>query len=111
MVELNPKDAKAEEAKDEDKIMGEGKMAVFGDADFAYNKFASLAGNTELITNTINYLAGRKDLIAIPEKERPTDHLMLTRNQGLLLFWIPVVVIPLLVIILGVAVWRRRRSR
>ncbi len=111
MVELNPKDAKAEEAKDEDKIMGEGKMAVFGDADFASNKFASLAGNTELITNTINYLAGRKDLIAIPEKERPTDHLMLTRNQGLLLFWIPVVVIPLLVIILGVAVWRRRRSR
>jgi hypothetical protein len=36
---------------------------------------------------------------------------MLSRNQGLMLFWIPVVVIPLLVIVLGVAVWSKRRSR
>jgi ABC-type uncharacterized transport system involved in gliding motility auxiliary subunit len=111
IVELNPKEAKGEESKEEDKITGEGKLVVFGDADFASNKFVSLAGNSELLTNTINYLAGRKDLITIPEKERPTDHLMLTRNQGLLLFWIPVVVIPLLVLVLGVVAWRQRRSR
>jgi len=112
IVELNPKEATAEEGgKEEDKITGEGKLAVFGDADFASNKFVSLAGNSELMINTMNYLVGRKDLITIPEKERPTDHLMLTRNQGLMLFWIPVVVIPLLVIVLGVVVWRRRRSR
>ena len=111
IVELNPQEAKGEESKEADKITGEGKLAVFGDADFVSNKFISLAGNNELITNTMNYLVGRKDLITIPEKERPADHLMLTRNQGLLLFWIPVVLIPLLVIVLGVAVWRRRRSR
>jgi ABC-type uncharacterized transport system involved in gliding motility auxiliary subunit len=111
IVELDPKEAKAEGTKEEDQITGEGKLVVFGDADFASNKFVSLAGNSELITNTINYLVGRKDLITIPEKERPTDHLMLTRNQGLLLFWIPVVLIPLLVIVLGVVVWRKRRSR
>jgi ABC-type uncharacterized transport system involved in gliding motility auxiliary subunit len=111
IVELDPKEAKADESKEEDKITGEGKLVVFGDADFASNKFVSLAGNGELLTNTINYLAGRKDLITIPEKERPTDHLMLTRNQGLLLFWIPVVVIPLLVLVLGVVAWRKRRSR
>jgi ABC-type uncharacterized transport system involved in gliding motility auxiliary subunit len=29
----------------------------------------------------------------------------------LLLFWVPVVVIPLLVIVFGVVVWRKRRSR
>lgn len=112
MVELDPKEVEAEEGgKEEDKITGEGKLAVFGDADFASNKFVSLAGNNELIVNTMNYLVGRKDLITIPEKERPADHLMLTRNQGLMLFWIPVVAIPLLVIVLGVAVWRKRRSR
>jgi len=111
VVELDPKEAKGEESKEEDKITGEGKLVVFGDADFASNKFVSLAGNSELLANTINYLAGRKDLITIPEKQRPTDHLMLTRNQGLLLFWIPVVAIPLLVLLLGVVAWRRRRSR
>jgi len=111
IVELDPKETKGEEGKEEDKITGEGKLAVFGDADFASNKFVSLAGNSELMINTMNYLVGRKDLITIPEKERPADHLMLTRNQGLMLFWIPVVVIPLLVIVLGVVVWRKRRSR
>ena len=111
IVELDPKEAKGEESKEEDKRTGEGKLAVFGDADFASNKFVSLAGNSELLTNTINYLAGRKDLITIPEKVRPAEHLMLSRNQGLLLFWIPVVVIPLLVIVLGVVAWRKRRSR
>jgi len=111
IVELDPKEAKGEEGKEEDKITGEGKLAVFGDADFASNKFVSLAGNSELMINTMNYLVGRKDLITIPEKERPADHLMLTRNQGLMLFWIPVVVIPLLVIVLGMGVWRKRRSR
>ncbi len=111
IVELDPKEAKGEEGKEEDKITGEGKLAVFGDADFASNKFVSLAGNSELMINTMNYLVGRKDLITIPEKERPADHLMLTRNQGLMLFWIPVVVIPLLVIVLGMGVWRKGRSR
>jgi hypothetical protein len=111
IVELDPKEAKAEEGKEGDKITGEGKLAVFGDADFASNKFVSLAGNSELMMNTINFLVGRKDLITIPEKARPAEHLMLTRYQGLMLFWIPVVVIPLLVIVLGVVVWRRRRSR
>jgi len=111
IVELSPQEAKGDESKEEDKITGEGKLVVFGDADFASNKFVTLAGNSELITNTMNYLVGRKDLITIPEKARPTDHLMLTRNQGLLLFWIPVVLIPLLVIVLGVVVWCKRRSR
>jgi ABC-type uncharacterized transport system involved in gliding motility auxiliary subunit len=111
IAELNPMEAKGDEGKEEDKITGEGKLVVFGDADFASNKFVSLAGNRELITNTINYLVGRKDLITIPEKQRPTDRLMLSRNQGLLLFWIPVVFIPLMVIVLGVVVWRKRRSR
>ncbi len=111
IVELNPQEAQADKAKEGDEITGEGKLAVFGDADFASNKFVTLAGNKDLLTNTINYLMGRKDLITIAKKERPADHLMLTRNQGLLLFWVPVVLIPLLVIVLGVVVWRRRRSR
>ena len=111
IVELNPQEAQGDESKEGDRITGEGKLVVFGDADFASNKFITLAGNNDLLTNTINYLVGRKDLITIAKKERPTDHVMLTRNQGLLLFWVPVVLIPLLVIVLGVVVWRRRRSR
>ena len=112
IVELAPPpEAQGDENKDEDGITGQGKMVVFGDVDFASNKFVTLAGNKDLLTNTIHYLVGQKDLITIVKKQKPAEHLMLTRNQGLLLFWVPVVLIPLLVIVLGVLVWRKRRSR
>ncbi|MBW1862860.1 MAG: GldG family protein [Deltaproteobacteria bacterium] len=92
-------------------ITGEGRLAVFGDIDFASNKFFNFSGNGDFITNTINYMVGRKDLITIKKKHRPTEPLLLTRNQGIILFWIPVVVIPLVVLTLGIVVWNRRRSR
>lgn len=111
IVELDPQEAKRDKASEEGEVTGQGKLLVFGDADFASNKFIGLAGNKDLLLNTIHYLAGRKDLITIAKKDRPAEHLMLTRNQGLLLFWVPVVLIPLLVIVLGVLVWRNRRSR
>ena len=91
-------------------ITGEGKLVVFGDADFASNKYFHTSGNADFITNTMNYLAGRKDLITIQEKPRDVDSLMLNREQGLVLFWIPVVVLPLCVLILGIVVFIRRRS-
>ena len=92
-------------------ITGKGKLVVFGDIDFASNRFCSFSGNGDLITNTINYLVGRGDLITIQKKHRPVEALMLNRGQGQALFWVPVVFIPLLVLALGIAVWHRRRSR
>lgn len=92
-------------------ITGEGKLVVFGDADFASNKFYHTSGNADFITNTMNYLAGREDLITIQEKHRDVDALMLNREQGMVLFWIPVVGIPLCVVVLGGIVFLRRRSR
>lgn len=92
-------------------ITGEGKLVVFGDADFASNKYFHTSGNADFIMNTINYLAGRKDLITIQKKHRDVEALMLNREQGLLVFWIPVVVIPLCVLVVGTVVYVRRRSR
>jgi len=92
-------------------ITGEGKLVVFGDADFASNKYYHTSGNADFITNTMNYLAGRGDLITIQKKHRDVDALMLNREQGMVLFWIPVVVIPLCIVILGGVVFLRRRSR
>ena len=111
IVELDPKEAQGGKASEDGGPAGQGKLLVFGDADFASNKFIGLAGNKDLLFNAIHYLGGRKDLITIAKKDRPAQHLMLTRNQGMLLFWVPVVLIPLLVIVLGVVVWRKRRSR
>jgi ABC-type uncharacterized transport system involved in gliding motility auxiliary subunit len=116
IAELKPpveKGGQKKESPGEDphKITGNGKMVVFGDVDFATNKYINVSGNNDFITNTLNYLVGREDLITIKKKPKPVDTLVLSRDQGLMLFAIPVVCVPLLVLLLGVSVWYRRRSR
>ena len=93
------------------RITGKGKMIVFGDVHFATDKYLSVSGNNDFIVNAVNYLAGRGDLIAIQKEPKPTDTLALSKNQGLMLFMVPVVFIPFFVLLLGIAVWHRRRSR
>jgi ABC-type uncharacterized transport system involved in gliding motility auxiliary subunit len=116
IAELEPpkdKEGEKKEGQMEDlhRITGNGKMVVFGDVHFATNKYINVSGNNDFITNTINYLVGREDFITIEKKPKPTDTLMLSRNQGLMLFVVPVVCVPLFVLLLGIAVWYRRRSR
>jgi ABC-type uncharacterized transport system involved in gliding motility auxiliary subunit len=92
-------------------VTGEGKLVVFGDADFASNKYFHTVGNADFITNTMNYLAGQKDLITIQKRHRAVQALMLNREQGLVVFWVPVVAVPLVVLIAGAVVFMRRRAR
>jgi len=117
IAELTPQtpreDGENSESEEEKaaEITGEGKMVVFGDADFASNKYFQTSGNADFIKNTINYMVDRGDLITIKKEPRGIDALMLTRGQGQLIFWVPVVAIPLCVLGLGIVVYVRRRSR
>ena len=116
IVELEPSIKKERSKKDKESskknsITGNGKLVVFGDCDFASNKFFDLAGNGDFIINTVNYLVGREGFITIKKKHKPIEPLILSQAQGKVVFWIPVVVIPLIILIFGIVVWNRRKSR
>jgi ABC-type uncharacterized transport system involved in gliding motility auxiliary subunit len=118
IVELKPPIRKEGEGKESDEpagghppITGEGRLAVFGDSDFISNNRFELAGNADLLLNTVNYLGGREKFITIKREMKPVEPLLLSRKQGMLVFWIPVVAIPLAVLVIGIVVWFRRRSR
>ena len=112
-IPQSPKTPEGTEAEKQnaDTATGPGRLVVFGDADFASNKFLNLSGNGEFIHNTVNFLVGRQDLITIQRERKKVQALMLSRNQGQLLFWAPVVLIPVLILVLGILVWNKRRSR
>jgi len=116
ITELEPPMKKVSEEKGDKKtgateITGKGRLVVFGDVDFASNKRFGLAANGDFVMNTVNYLVGRENLIIIKKKHKPVEPLMLNRTQGLVVFWVPVFVIPLVVLFIGIVVWNRRRSR
>jgi len=84
------------------------RLVVFGDSDFASNAYMKLSGNSDLILNTINWLAEEEDLIAIRPKSSLTQPVILTSQQGRVVFWLPVVGLPALIAVIGIIVVVRR---
>ncbi len=92
-------------------IEGKGMLLIFGDVDFATNKYLNVSGNKDLVTNAFKYLAGSEPFIIIKKRNRPIQALVLTKKQGLLVFWVPVILIPVVVLVVGLLVWAKRRAR
>jgi ABC-type uncharacterized transport system involved in gliding motility auxiliary subunit len=88
----------------------EGRVAVFGDSDFASNRYYNLAGNANFFLNTANWLTEESDLISIMPKTSNPRGIQLTPSQGKLIFWVSVIILPLIVLILGISIWIQRRS-
>jgi ABC-type uncharacterized transport system involved in gliding motility auxiliary subunit len=87
------------------------RVVVFGTSNIATNQFLNIAGNRDLFLNTVSWLAEEEDLIAIRPKESRSNPVFLTPAQGRLVFFLPVVVLPAVIIIAGItAAVRRRRT-
>jgi len=111
--------ATAEEKKSEEKsaeespaaeTKKEGRIAVFGDSDFASNRYIGLSGNSNFFLNAVNWLTEESDLISIQPRTSSPRTVQFTPSQGRLLFFVSVIILPLIILILGISVWLRRRS-
>jgi ABC-type uncharacterized transport system involved in gliding motility auxiliary subunit len=92
------------------KSFPEGRIVVFGDSEFAANRFYNYQGNGNLFMNALNWLTEEADLISIAPKTSNPRTIQLTPSQGKLVFWVSVVLLPLAVLVFGVSIWYRRRS-
>jgi ABC-type uncharacterized transport system involved in gliding motility auxiliary subunit len=112
LVTLAPPEHKAE-SKDppgkETKIP-KGQLVLFGDSDYASNGYFNLSGNGDLFLNAVNYLTEEEALIAIRPAKTPVRPLSLSSSQAMVLFLVPMVLLPGLVIGAGIWVWRSRRK-
>jgi ABC-2 type transport system permease protein len=86
------------------------RIVLVGSSAFAENNvFQASAVNIQLLTGSLNYLTEQEQLISIPPKPAGTPTLALTQEQTNLNLWITLLVLPLLVVGGGLAVWWRRR--
>ncbi len=92
------------------KPSAEGRLALFGDSDFASNRYYGEGGNGNLFLNTVNWLTEESDLISIlPKTSRPRA-IQLTPSQGKLIFWVSLIILPLFILVSGISIWVRRRA-
>jgi ABC-type uncharacterized transport system involved in gliding motility auxiliary subunit len=87
----------------------EGRVAAFGDSDFASNTLVSFQGNRDLFLNTVAWLAQDADLISIRPKEPEDQRLVLTRNQQQNVLVLALLLIPGVFIVMGIREWWSRR--
>ena len=100
-------DAEIEEGKEEKKE--KCRMVVFGDSDFANNSYLNVLGNRDLFLNTMNWLAEEEDLISIRPKDTDYNPVTLSKTMGRVIFLVPVIIIPAIVLLIGISVLSIRR--
>jgi ABC-type uncharacterized transport system involved in gliding motility auxiliary subunit len=88
-----------------------GRIVAYGTSAFMQNTYVNLAGNRDLLLNSVSWLAEEEQLIAIRPRQAKFTPLVLTANQARLAFWGILVLPPLATIGTWVVVFiRRRRS-
>jgi ABC-type uncharacterized transport system involved in gliding motility auxiliary subunit len=85
------------------------RMVVFGDSDFVINANYSIAGNGNLFSNVVKWLARDESLISIKAKSPEDRALTLTESSGRTVQILVMFVFPGTVLFAGVYVWMRRR--
>lgn len=108
--QASPDDSKTPASNKKTNNKNEARIVVFGDADFASDAFIGAQGNGNLVFNTVNWLGGEKDLISIRPKSRTGEPLVLAGGEGRFVHLFTVWVMPLFIILIGAAVYVRRRQ-
>jgi ABC-type uncharacterized transport system involved in gliding motility auxiliary subunit len=88
----------------------EGRIAVFGDSDFAANANLGYEGNQDFTLNTVAWLSEDTDLISIRPRDPEDQRLFLTPGQERTIFLTALVGLPGLCLVAGLWVWWRRRG-
>jgi hypothetical protein len=84
-------------------------IAVIGNSTFASNAFFNFPGNSDFFLHTMGWLAEERDLISIAPKEPALRPFTPNPLQERTLIYIQVVFLPLLTLLTGILVWRKRR--
>lgn len=85
------------------------RMVVFGDSDFASNRFVEKVGNGDLFMNATNWLLRARDKITIRPKSTRHRPLTLAPGDDFWFRWVYWLALPAIPVVAGVLVWLRRR--
>jgi len=107
------KDQKVDQSPGQNETKGTDKayLLLAGNSSFADNSYFGLSGNGDFFLNIISFLAEEHNLITIEPHEKAGRPLLLTRAQAQAMFWVTLILVPLLVLLSGLTVYRVRRSQ
>lgn len=85
------------------------RLVVFGDSDFATNRYFGAQGNGDLFMNAVNWLLQDEDLISVRPKQPEDRRIQMTASQVKTILILVVILMPIVILLAGgVVYWRRR---
>lgn len=87
---------------------GQTRLVVFGDSDFASNEYFAQQANGDLLIKSVEWLGEGEDRLEITDKRAPHNPVNLIGNQGTVLLWISVFVLPFAVALSGLVMVLKR---
>jgi ABC-type uncharacterized transport system involved in gliding motility auxiliary subunit len=88
----------------------EARLVVFGDSDFMTNELIEAYRNRDLFLNTVNWLIGDVEAIAIRPNRARASRFQLTTEQFMTIRSLSLFVLPEAIAVLGVLTWWSRRE-
>jgi len=90
----------------------EGKVVVYGDADFVTDGNFFAFANSDIFVNSVDWAAGKEEIISLTPKSNTQRVLVPPQKTVMnLIFLVVVVLMPALGLIGGVIVWTQKRRR
>ena len=87
-----------------------GRIAVLGTSKIAANKYFNALSNKDLVMNIVSWLVQEENLITIRPKHAANQQMFLTERQGNMIFYLTVVLIPLLLFFGGILAYLRMKK-
>lgn len=90
----------------------EGRVVVFGDADFVTDGNYAAYANSDMFMNSVDWAAGKEEIINLTPKNN-TQRIVVPPQKTVmnLIFLVVVILLPALGLIGGVVVWTQKRRR
>ena len=86
-----------------------GLVVVTGSSQWVANSMLAFNGNQDLAMNMVNWLSSDEDLISIRPREQDNRPLAMSGSAMRTLTLTSLVLIPTLILMMGIAVWWKRR--
>ena len=87
----------------------DGRFIVVGDGDFSTNSFFGALGNGQLFLNSVSELIGDRNVIDMTPRNYEIGAMRLSNSELKSIFILTILVIPAILALVGVLVWRGRR--
>jgi ABC-type uncharacterized transport system involved in gliding motility auxiliary subunit len=88
------------------------RLILIGDTDFTINGYLSYNGNSNLITNSVDWTTGQENLINLTPRTSTNRVVISPKAYSMrLIFLMVILVIPGIILLAGILVWAQRKKR